>query len=142
MRVLFLALVVALTATTTAHACKCVPPGSPAKEIKRADAAAFAKVVRRTVHGSGRYRFGSVKYRLKVLRDYKGNLGRRLTLRSNLSSAACGLDLRRGQRVGLLLYRSQGVLTSSSCSVRTRKHLDGGATASAAYCNRINQSRH
>lgn len=133
-RALLIASVLLLAAPAAASACSCVMPGKPRKEIRAADAAAYVKVVKRTVTGSsGPYRPGKdVRYRLRVVRDYKRNLPKRITIASETDPGLCGLDLRRGQRVGLLLDRSEGGYGASICSVRSRKHLEEGARGKRA----------
>ncbi len=98
MRTLLIAVALLLAAPAAASACKCVVPGDPAKEIDAAGGAAWAKVVKRTVIGQE-----AVRYRLKVIKDYKGNLPNRITVGARRSSAACGLELAEGNKVGLLL---------------------------------------
>jgi tissue inhibitor of metalloproteinase len=134
MRALLISLIVVCAAPSAAQACSCVVPGDPQEEIARADAAVFGKIVKRDVNRHRREIRGdeTVVYRLKVLRDYKGNVGRHLHFRSTLLSAACGLDLRRGQRIGLLLDRRNGRYSAGLCSVRSRKQLEGGNSARTA----------
>ena len=92
MRALLIACVLLLVAPAAASACKCVVPGDPAKEIEAAGGAAWAEVVKRTIRGPE-----SVRYRLRVIKDYKGNLPGRITVGARRSSAACRPRARRGQ---------------------------------------------
>lgn len=127
MRLVLIALAVLLAAPAAAQACKCVLPTDSSAEIEAASGAVWAKVVKRTVLGEE-----AVRYRLKVIVDYKDNLPERITVGARRSSAACGLELNQGEKVGLLLQRSDGKLTSNSCAVRSRAYLDGTAEASVA----------
>lgn len=90
----------------------------------------FGKIVHRKVHNPNKKVFGeeTVRYRVRVRRDYKDNLGRFFTFRSTLESAACGVDFERGRRFGALLYRFNGKWSVSSCSVRSRAYLEGDST--------------
>jgi hypothetical protein len=130
-RIGLLTLVLFAALVPAANACKCAPPGDPVEEVAQADAAVFGKVVR--VNAFSIY---GVSYRLRVKRDYKDNLGRHVLVLTAGESAACGLVLRKGDRVGLLLKRSAGSWDGYSCGVRSRRFLRRGAagakTAAAA----------
>ncbi len=92
------------------------------------------KVTKRKVLGSpSPYAFdNSVRYSLRVIRDYKNNLPRTITIKTNTSSASCGIDARVGQKLGFLLSRSaKGRYSASLCSIRSRKQLDAGVKKKA-----------
>ena len=144
MRVLLIAVAVLLAAPASASACSCALPQKPRQEIRAADAAVFVKVVKRTVAGSeGPYITGEkLRYRLRVIRDFKRNVPGRITVTGSSNSALCGLSLRRGQKVGLLLDKARRGYSGSLCGVRTLEHLEAGATkkraqASASGCNAV-----
>jgi hypothetical protein len=127
MRILLLAVTFALAGSATAHACSCVPAsGDPAAEIAAADAAVYGKVVKRVVDGQ------TLHYTLRVTSDYKGNLGRFARFTTAKYSAACGVDVLKGRRVALLLYRQGNGYTGNLCGVRSRKYFEGDAKASSA----------
>lgn len=129
-RFLLAALAAALVVPATASACSCVPPGDAREEIAESDAAMFGKVVRRTV--VDRDPIPIVRYRVRVKRDYKDNLGRHFSFRANTLGASCGLDFDRGERFGALLDRADGKWSVGLCSLRTRAHLDGASSARAS----------
>ena len=144
MRILLIAVALLLAVPAAASACSCAQPQKPRQEIRAADAAVFVKVVKRTVAGSaGPYITGEkLRYRLRVIRDYKRNVPGRITVTGSSNSALCGLSLRKGQKVGLLLDKAGRRYSASLCSVRSRKHLEAGATkkraqASASGCNAV-----
>ena len=119
-----LALILAGIVAESAQACSCAGSGDPREDLAEADAAVFGKVVSRRISRdpSGPDVFGdeTVRYRVRVLRDYKGNLGRTVAVETSVQSSACGLDLKRGTRLGLLLYRGMRGYISSLCSTRSR----------------------
>ncbi|MEA2169997.1 MAG: hypothetical protein QOF76_3297 [Solirubrobacteraceae bacterium] len=125
-RVRTLAATLAVLATTagagSAHACSCVAPGDPRADVDAARAAFYGTVVDRRVHGR------RVTYRFTVKLDIKNNLGRQVTIRTTTQTAACGLDLHEGQRIGLLLSIFKGRYIGSSCSVRTKRQLQLGGS--------------
>ncbi len=136
MRLLLLTAVLALTFSATAHACSCIGASNPKKEIRKSKGAAWVKVVKKTVKRGDERFMGDEEavYRLRILRDYKGNLRRHVTIRTSLQSASCGLNLRRGQKLGLLFYRQKGRLASNLCLVRSRKYLEQGKPDARSAC--------
>jgi len=89
-----------------AYACSC-GLGEPRDALAQADAA-FVGVVTRA---GGM--FGDTTYRFDVEADLKGNLAEAIELDGG---GPCGLGLRSGNRVGLLLSASEGHWTASICS--------------------------
>jgi len=121
-----LAAVVALLllVPAAARACSCALPGDdPHADVREADAAVWGKVVKRRVINQQ-----TVRLRLRVIEDFKDNLGAFVRVTTGRYSSACGLTARRGDKVGLLLYREGGHYGSGLCSVRTRGFLQRGAS--------------
>lgn len=125
-RAFLLAVLAAVVLPATAGACSCAGLGDPREELAESDAAMFGKVVGRRV--VERRQFGPiVRYRVRVLRDYKDNLGRHIRFDTITQSSACGIDLARGERFGTLLHRFSGEWSVGSCTLRSRAHLEAGA---------------
>jgi hypothetical protein len=104
-----------------AHACSC-GGGDPREMLQHADGAFIGTVVSgrdaappdRKVSSSG----DPWDWTFRVEETIKGDIGDEVVVRSGLpSGGTCGLDLKRGQRVGLLLERYDGVWRSGSCSI-------------------------
>jgi hypothetical protein len=123
------ALVVALAAaavfaalTDDAFACSCLPWGDPKAEVAKAKGAFVGVYLgRRAMPGSQ----GAAIYRFRVERRLKGTLARNVEVVSANNGAACGLEVVRGQRYGLLLRRVRGRWHSSLCEQRTARFFRG-----------------
>ena len=104
----------AAVAAPAASACTCVAPSTPRADLARADGAIVGSYV-------GRYRASPTAflYTFRAVRSVKGRFPSRFTVRSGTNSASCGLQVRKGQRVGLLLHRLDGRWTSSLCDQRS-----------------------
>jgi hypothetical protein len=115
-----LALVVCCTAALAARvdpasACSCAL-GDPRAMLAQADGAFVGRFVgkrvpRRPVRSSAA---GAV-YVFRLVDAVKGRFGRRVAVHSATSGAACGLEVRRGQTIGLFLLRAHGRWESSLC---------------------------
>jgi hypothetical protein len=97
----------------SALACSCIAPATLRADLARADGAIVGVYV-------GRYRASQTAflYTFRDVRSVKGRFPPRFTVRSGTNSASCGLQVRKGQRVGLLLHRVEGRWTSSLCDQR------------------------
>ena len=95
-------------------ACSCVVE-SPHDSLARADAAFVGRLISRPDEqpGSG---FDSDGFEFEVEVAVKGDFPSTIRIRSPLSSAACGLDIAPGQRVGLFLSRAGDHWRSGLCS--------------------------
>lgn len=93
-----------------ALACTCLPVDLE-RDLPRADGAVIGSVLERTL-GAEENRF-----LLRVEQVYKGDITNRVEVVTAANSAACGLELAVGERVGLLLDRVGGEWTSGLCSV-------------------------
>ena len=109
-RALLLALACALLAPAAAQACSLAP--FPAeRRVASADAAVFARVLTREQvsrpppAGVASLPDVTYRYRLRVLRRYKGRVGRTVEVVGSSNEAMCGIGvLEVGRRVGLVLH--------------------------------------
>ena len=105
-----------------AAACSCAA-GTPRERLRGADAAFIGTVVakRRIVppadQNGVRPAGDTLVYTFRVERWFKRRLPRHVVIRTNSSGASCGFDIRRGARVGLLLYRYRGRWESGLCGL-------------------------
>jgi hypothetical protein len=99
-----------------ASACSCVPP-DPARDLADVDAAFVGTAVSRRVEERGPLRSSGdpAYWTFDVERAVKGELPEKLVVRAPVDSASCGLELRPGERVGLLLELRGGEYESSLC---------------------------
>jgi hypothetical protein len=100
-------------AVPAASACSCLAPTTPRADLARSDGAIVGVYV-------GRYRASATRYlyTFRSVRSVKGRFPARFTVRSGTNSADCGLQVRRGQRIGLLLHRVGRRWTASLCDQR------------------------
>ena len=115
--------VVALSvvAAPAASACSCIAPGPPRADLARSDGA-FVGIYR------SRYRLSAsaFSYKFTIVRRVKGNLPpRTINVVAGTNSASCGLQVRKGQRVALLLQRSNRQWRSSLCDQRAANFFRG-----------------
>jgi hypothetical protein len=114
-----------------ALACSCLPWGNAKEELTKAKGAFVGVYLgRRALPGSP----GAAIYRFRVERRLKGTLGRTVEVVSANNGAACGLEVVKGQRVGLLLRRVQGRWHSSLCEQRTARFFRGLPSRRLALC--------
>ena len=66
-------------------------------------------------------------HRYRVVRRYKGRLGRTVWVRTVRSDASCGLPVQR--RISLYLARVDGHWESGSCGVTSRRALRAAASS-------------
>lgn len=99
-----------------ASGCSCVPP-DPARDLAEVDAAFVGTARSRRVEGRGPPRSSAdpAYWTFDVERVVKGELQDELVVRTPVDSASCGLELRPGQRVGLLLDLRGREYESSLC---------------------------
>jgi hypothetical protein len=111
-----------------AAACSCAA-GTPRERLKGASAAFIGTVVakRRIVPPTGpdgaRPEGDDLVYTFRVERWFKRRLPRHVVIRTNSSGASCGFDIRRGARVGLLLYRYHARWESGLCGLISVRDL-------------------
>jgi hypothetical protein len=80
------------------------------RDLPKADGAVVGTVLERR---AGR---ATATYVLRVEQVYKGEINNRVEIVTAADGAACGLDARAGDRVGLLLDRAGGEWRSGLCS--------------------------
>lgn len=97
---LFTLVTVGFLGSSSAHACKCLPPPPPKDALKAADAVFSGKVVAIDKDGD----FG-IKVSIEVAASWKGKLGKTVTVRTANESAACGYGFKRGERY--LIYATE-----------------------------------
>ena len=130
---LFLILVVAglaVVAAPPASACSCIAPGTPRADLDRSDGA-FVGVYQ------SRYRLSpsAFFYKFTIVRRVKGMLPpRTIHVVAGTNSASCGLQVKKGSRVALLLQRSEGQWRSSLCDQRAANFFRGVPSRRLASC--------
>lgn len=104
-------LVLIVLSATPAQACSCAPL-DPRSALPGADAAFVGALVseKRGLLGPG-----STTFTFRVEQTVKGSLGDEVDVQSSSNGASCGLEVVRGQRIGLLLYRDGGNWMSNLC---------------------------
>ena len=103
--------VLAGVAADGAGACSCFPR-DPRRALQSSDGAFVGVFLSKQVLRGG----DEAVFTFRVERALKGRVGRRVRVHSAASGAACGLEGRRGQRVGLLLARTKKGWASSLCN--------------------------
>ena len=132
MRLLVVLAVVAfaVVAAPAASACSCIAPGTPRADLGRSDGAFVGVFV-------SRYRLSpnAFLYRFTIVRRVKGKLpARTIGVVAGTNSASCGLQVRKGQRVALLLQRVEGRWHSSLCDQRAANFFRGIPSRMLASC--------
>jgi hypothetical protein len=85
--------------------------------LARADGAFVGRLVeKRETQRPVRSSAADAVYVFRLVDAVKGRFGARIEVRSATSGASCGLDVRRGQTIGLFLQREEGRWRSSLCS--------------------------
>ena len=118
---------VAAVAAPTASACSCIPWGNPKADLAKANGALVGVYLGRrplspvAMPGS----LDPFLYRFRVERRLKGTFGKTIEVRSPRDGASCGLEVVRGQRVGLLLRKVKGGWESNLCSQRSAGFFRG-----------------
>lgn len=111
-------LVVALTLpSATAFACSCAPPPSPTKSLEGAAGVVEARAVAGPSKAAGDW---TVEYQFEVLRTWKGEFGRSLTVETASDSATCGRRFSIGTTYILYLHNVRGDRASDGLCSRTR----------------------
>jgi|SRR5215210_1106338 len=117
----------------TAAACSCASP-DPARAVADADAAFIGTVLSYRVEHPDAPIFSSADpafLTFDVERAVKGALRSPLVVRTAASGASCGLELKQGDRVGLLLDRDGTQYVSGLCSQVDPRELGGLALPKA-----------
>jgi hypothetical protein len=120
----------AMVAAPTASACSCIAPGTPRADLARSDGA-FVGVYR------SRYRLSAsaFSYKFTIVRRVKGNLPpRTIHVVAGTNSASCGLQVRQGSHIALLLQRSERQWRSSLCDQRAANFFRGVPSRRVASC--------
>jgi hypothetical protein len=132
-----LAAAVVLAAPAEASACSCIQWGKPKAEIARADGAFVGVYLGRRPLNPPRPPYSSLApylYKFRVERRLKGTLGKTVEVLSPRDGASCGLEVVRGRRVGLLLFRVKGRWESNLCSQRSAGFFRGIPSRRLASC--------
>jgi hypothetical protein len=128
---------VALVAPAQASACSCIQWGKPRAELARANGAFVGVFLsRRPLRppGATTSSLDPYVYTFRVERRLKGTFGKRVEVLSPRDGASCGLEVVRGQRVGLLLRRVKGRWESNLCSQRSAAFFRGIPSRRLASC--------
>jgi hypothetical protein len=105
----------ALAATAgPAHACSCAGV-DPRPALARADGAFIGRFVEKIAPANPSSSAAAAVYVFRLHEAVKGRFGSTVRVISALSGASCGLEVRRGQTIGLLLERRDGAWHSSLC---------------------------
>jgi hypothetical protein len=111
-------LVVALTLpSATAFACSCAPPPGPTKSLEVAAGVVEARAVAGPSMQADDW---TVEYQFEVLRTWKGDFGRSLTVETASESATCGRMFSIGTTYILYLQNVRGDRASDYLCSRTR----------------------
>ena len=130
--VLPLAAVALLAAPNDALACSCLQWGNPKEELAKAKGGFVGVYLgRRALPGSP----GAAIYRFRVERRLKGTFGKNVEVVSANNGAACGLEVQKGHRYGLLLRREKGRWHSSLCEQRSARFFRGLPSRRLALCS-------
>jgi hypothetical protein len=119
----------AVAAAPSASACSCIAPGTPRADLARSDGAFVGVYL-----GRRRLSQNAFSYRFTVARQVKGKLPKTIGVVSGTDSASCGLQVRKGERVALLLHRVAGRWHSSLCDQRGRNFFRGIPSRMLASC--------
>jgi hypothetical protein len=122
-----IAMLTSLLVMSGAHpaaACSCAG-GDPRDRLEAADAAIVARLKEKTVDPDGQ----RAVYRFKVAEWVKGDGGTFVDVHSAAYGAACGIEAKIGQRIGLFLYLDpdEEVWTSGLCSQISPRKLRAAA---------------
>jgi len=120
----------AVVAAPTASACSCIAPGTPRADLARSDGAFVGVYL-------GRHRLSpnAFFYKFTIVRRVKGNLPPgTIHVVAGTNSASCGLQVRTGRRVALLLQRSERQWRSSLCDQRAGNFFRGVPSRLLASC--------
>ena len=114
----FAGALLALVAAPAAVACSCFPQPDARTALRRADGGFVGVYLGRRPLGTPRVRTGAdpFVYVFRVERVLKGKIGRRVEVVSARQADACGLDVTRGERWGIVLGRRSGRWWSTLCS--------------------------
>jgi len=132
-----LAAAVVLVAPADASACSCIAWGKPKAELARAHGAFVGVYLsRRPLRPPGptSSSLDPYLYKFRVERRLKGTFGKTVEVLSPRDGASCGLEVRRGQRVGLLLRRVKGRWESNLCSQRSAGFFRGIPSRQLSSC--------
>ena len=111
MRLLVVLAVAALAAVAApaATACSCIAPGTPRADLARSDGAFVGVYL-----GRSRLSQNAFLYKFTIVRRVKGKLPTKtIQVVAGTDSASCGLQVRKGKRIALLLRRAEGRWHSS-----------------------------
>lgn len=113
------------------HACKCAPPSPPLEALDDATAVFLAEVVASKPIQLEQQEW--IEVTMRVSRWWKGGDAAKATVVTAASSAACGYDLRQGQRYLVYAHTAGGErpLRVSLCS-RTRTETEAEASGDFA----------
>lgn len=107
-------------------ACTCAPPGSPTRELERADAVFSGKVVEVRRRKRGADIFAGVEAVLRVERAWKGVEAATVSVFTASHSAACGYGFKQGRTYLVYAHKDrEGRLATGICG-RTRRLKDAG----------------
>ena len=124
-------LVVVLAAPAAAQACS-LAAVSPQARVASADAAVWGKVLSRESVGPaapGAWD-ATYRYRVRVLRAYKGRPGRTVEVVGSVVEPMCGVGLLEvGERQGFLLRGRSGPFQVTLASLISRAELERGSRA-------------
>jgi hypothetical protein len=113
-----------------ASACSCIAPGTPQADLVRSDGAFVGVYL-------GRHRLSpnAFFYKFTIVRRVKGKLpAGTIHVVAGTNSASCGLQVRKGRRVALLLQRSERQWRSSLCDQRAADFFRGVPSRRLASC--------
>jgi hypothetical protein len=114
-----------------AVACSCLQWGNPREELAKAQGGFVGVYLGRKARPGSP---GAAIYRFRVERRLKGRFGKNIEVVSANNGAACGLEVQKGKRYGLLLRRERGRWHSSLCEQRSARFFRGLPSRRLALC--------
>ncbi len=116
-KIVFLLIAAGLLLNVSAvHACSCVPPGTPAEELKKSTAVFAGKVIGieapRLVVSSA----NPVKVTFEVSKVWKGPSSKNVVITTALNEASCGYSFKEGREYIVYAHGKENELSTGICS--------------------------
>lgn len=101
-----------LALSAPALACSCMEEGPIEEDFAESNAVLLVRIEAREArdlrHDDDSAEPTDYLYRARILRSFKGEAGRSISVRTALNDAACGVNLRIGKRYLLWTFRAEG----------------------------------
>ena len=113
-----LLLLIACLMPNTASACSCIAPEGPLEEMSNSDFV-FSGIVKSISSNHGPHGI-TLKVRLQVLSQWKGELPEEVIVETADNSAACGYPFDKGKSYLIYGYMHEGVMGTGICTRTAR----------------------